>query len=437
MLGWAAGGHGTSVMIGVLTLFLLNYLTDNVGIGILVASQIIFVVRMYDLVTDPVMGIISDRSGSRIGRRRPYLLVGAITSFVAFVMLFNLPQFASTGALAAYVTLVLVLYSTAYTIFNVPHLAMPAEMTLDYHERTRLMSCRLVFFITAILVLSIAGGQILSKLGEARGYPVFGWAIGATVLLAMAASFFFTAGTRFSERTLVSEYSLRQQAMLIWENKHFCIFLLAKFFLLMAQASFTVAFLFFAKYALGRGPELIVTFGVFQLIGTLIALPAWPYVSKRLGKRKALMVASIAYALVMLTWLLASPSEPDWVLNLRVMGIGLCSGGIIVLGFSILPDTIEFDRSTHGINREGVYSGIYSSMEKAASAVGPLIFGAYLSANGYASSTAGEQVVQPDAAVQAIYVGIAVFPALATLSAALVMFFYTLDEDLLKSLRSA
>jgi GPH family glycoside/pentoside/hexuronide:cation symporter len=251
----------------------------------------------------------------------------------------------------------------------------------------------------------------------------------------MIAAFYFTKGTRFSERTLITEYSIRQQALLIWQNRHFRIFLLAKFCLLMAQASFTVAFLFFAKYALGRGPELLITFGVYQLLGTAIAMPVWPYISKRLGKRIALMVAAVSYAAAMLTWLLASPDEADFILGARVLVIGFCSGGIIILGFAILPDTIEFDRSKNGINREGVYSGIYSSMEKAASAVGPLMFGAYLAANGYASSVAGEQAVQPDAAVQAIYIGIGVFPAIATLSAAFVMLFYTLDEDTLKSLR--
>jgi GPH family glycoside/pentoside/hexuronide:cation symporter len=435
MMGWAAGGHGTSVMIGVLTLFLLNYLTDSLGIEILLASQIIFFVRLYDLATDPIMGLVSDRSQSRMGRRRPYLLVGAVVCFIAFVMLFNVPEFVSSSSAAIYAAGALVLYSTAYTIFNVPHLAMPAEMTSDYHARTRLMSYRLIFVVTSILVLSVGGGQILSKLGEAQGYPVFGWSIGATVLLAMIAAFYFTKGAHFSERTLITEYSIRQQALLIWQNRHFRIFLLAKFCLLMAQASFTVAFLFFAKYALGRGPELLITFGVYQLLGTAIAMPVWPYISKRLGKRIALMVAAVSYAAAMLTWLLASPDEADFILGARVLVIGFCSGGIIILGFAILPDTIEFDRSKNGINREGVYSGIYSSMEKAASAVGPLMFGAYLAANGYASSVAGEQAVQPDAAVQAIYIGIGVFPAIATLSAAFVMLFYTLDEDTLKSLR--
>ena len=122
------------------------------------------------------------------------------------------------------------------------------------------------------------------------------------------------------------------------------------------------------------------------------------------------------------------------VLNARIVCIGFFTGGIIILGFAILPDTIEYDRLKSGINREGVYSGIYSTMEKIASAFGPLIFGAYLAANGFVSSRAGEQTVQTDATVSAIYNAIGLFPALAVLSAAAVIWFYRLDEQTLRSM---
>ena len=87
--GWAVGAHGTSTMIGVLVTYLLNYMTDTLGIAAFTAGAIIFGARMYDLVTDPVMGYISDRTRSRWGRRRPYLFLGALTCFGAFVALFN------------------------------------------------------------------------------------------------------------------------------------------------------------------------------------------------------------------------------------------------------------------------------------------------------------------------------------------------------------
>jgi len=434
MLGWAAGSHGSFIMIGILSFFLLNYMTDNLGISISLAGQIIFLARMYDLITDPIMGTISDKTQTSIGRRRPYLLLGAFTCFACFILLFNAPDFATTTSAAIYVTIILLLYSTAYTIFNVPHLAMPAEMTSDYHTRTTLTSFRTLFFITALLTLTIGGSIILSRFGEKQGYAIIGWGIGATVFVTMLISFFATKNAARRERTFSASYSVREQIEMIWQNRHFCIFLLAKTFLLTANASFSVAFLYFAKYAMDSGPELMSRLGMWQTLGTLVSIPLWIFVSRRIGKRNALIVTGIGYSCIMLTWLLASPTEPDLVFNSRIFVIGIFTGGIITLGFALLPDTITYDRLKSGLNREGVYSGIYSTMEKVASGLGTLIFSTYLAANGYTSSQAGEQIAQSDATVDAIYYAVGVFPALAVLTAAFIMVFYRLNEDVLQSM---
>ena len=156
--GWAIGTHGTSTMIGVLVTYLLNYMTDTLGIAAFTAGLIIFVARMYDLITDPIMGYISDRTDSRWGRRRPYLLVGAIVCFIAFVALFNIPEIQSKAGMAGYTTFLLIMFTTAYTIYNVPYLAMPAEMTDSYNERTSMMGLRVIFFTTASLGLFLGGG---------------------------------------------------------------------------------------------------------------------------------------------------------------------------------------------------------------------------------------------------------------------------------------
>jgi len=434
MLGWAAGSHGSFVMIGILSFFLLNYMTDNLGISISLAGQIIFLARMYDLITDPIMGTISDRTQTSMGRRRPYLLLGAFTCFACFVLLFNAPDFGTPTSAAIYITIILLLYSTAYTIFNVPHLAMPAEMTTDYHTRTTLTSFRTLFFITALLTLTIAGSIILDRFGEKQGYAIIGWAIGATVFATMLISFFATKNTTQRERTLSVSYSVREQIEMIWQNRHFCIFLLAKTFLLTANASFSVAFLYFAKYAMDSGPQLMSRLGIWQTLGTLASIPLWIFISRRIGKRNALIVTSIGYSCIMLTWLLASPEEPDLIFNSRIFVIGIFTGGIITLGFALLPDTIAYDRLKSGLNRGGVYSGIYSTMEKVASGLGTLIFSTYLAANGYTSSQAGEKIAQSDATVDAIYYAVGVFPALAVLTAAFIMVFYRLNEDVLTSM---
>jgi GPH family glycoside/pentoside/hexuronide:cation symporter len=434
MFGWAVGSHGTSVMVGAITFYLLFYMTDSLGISVLVASQIIFFVRMYDLVTDLAMGHISDRTQSRIGRRRPYLLLGAISCFITFVLLFNLPAFTSELTTILVIAFVLILYSTAYTIFNVPHLAMPAEMTSGYHERTVLMSYRVVFFISAQLLLAVGGAQLLKQFGDAQGYSLFGWIIGSTVLIAMLLSFWMTRSVVFVRRTENIHYSVRDQINLILGNRPFAIFIAAKLCLLTANASFSAAFLFFAEHVVGRGPDLMMSLGIFLTLGTLASIPVWATIAKKLGKRKALMISCVSYAAIMLTWLLSSSTEPALILNGRILLIGLCLGGIMIIGFSLLPDTIEYDRVTSGINREGIYTGMYSTVEKAASAFGPLLFGSILAAVGFISSTAGERVVQPDAAVGVIYFAVGILPAIAAIAAAGIMMFYPLDEQQLREL---
>jgi GPH family glycoside/pentoside/hexuronide:cation symporter len=437
MFGWAVGSHGTSVMVGAITFYLLFYMTDSLGISVLVASQVIFFVRVYDLVTDLIMGHISDRTRSRIGRRRPYLLIGAIGCFVTFVLVFNLPVFTSELTTVVAITLALILYSTAYTVFNVPHLAMPAEMTSGYHERTVLMSYRVVFFISAQMLLAVGGAQLLEQFGDEIGYAMFGWIIGSTVLIAMLLSFWMTRKVHFVERTEDIHYSVKEQVALVLKNRPFAIFISAKMCLLVANASFSAAFLFFAEHVVGKGPALMMSLGIFLTLGTLCSIPLWSTVAKRIGKRKTLMTSCLFYAAVMLTWLMSSPTESDLLLNARILMIGLCLGGVMIIGFALLPDTIEYDRLTSGINREGVYTGMYSTMEKAASAFGPLLFGSILAAVGFVSSKAGERVVQPDAAVEVIYFAVGVLPALSAIGCACIMYFYKLDAKTLKELATS
>ena len=144
------------------------------------------------------------------------------------------------------------------------------------------------------------------------------------------------------------------------------------------------------------------------------------------------MAAALLYAAVMATWLLSDATEAQWIVNARIFSIGVAVTGILVLGFSILPDTMEYDRRRTGLNREGIYAGLYSTMEKAASGFGPLLFGAYLGAMGYVSTRGGETVAQPDATVSGIYIGLGVFPAVAALLSAFLLIFYNLDEKTLK-----
>lgn len=422
MLLWAAGTHATSAMIGILVVFFLFYCTNVLGLSAFVAGQILFWVRAYDLVADLVIGHASDRTQSPMGRRRPWLLAGALGSFAGFIMLFNVPALGSTWATAAYVAVAMVIYTTAYSVFNIPHLAMPAEMTDDRHERTVMMAWRMIFFTTANLLTLVGGNVLINRYGGAAGYSMLGWVVGGSALLAMLVAFF---GTRRAIALPRTEHlpPLRDQLRVIGANRPFRLYVIAKTGMLAAQASATGSILYFGEYVLRRD-DLLQVFGVWVTLGTLASAPAWAWFSRRAGKKKAFIAACAGYGLVMLSWLLAGPAEADLVLNVRLVLLGIALGGVLVIGFSILPDTMAWDREQTGTNREGVYAGLYSLMEKAANALGPLLFSSYLAAAGYVSSTGGEPVAQPDAAVSAIYMALAVFPAVAAFFAAAVFLRY-------------
>jgi glycoside/pentoside/hexuronide:cation symporter, GPH family len=431
-LGWAVGAHGTSTMIGVLVTYLLNYMTDVLGIAAFMAGAIIFGARMYDLVTDPLMGYISDRTQSRWGRRRPFLLLGSFVCFIAFVALFNVPNIDSETGMAIYAAFLLILFTTAYTIFNVPYLAMPAEMTDSYNERTSMMGYRVVFFTTANLGLFLGGALLLRTYGPEQGYALMGWILGAFLLASMLVSFYATRSAPRFERTESSHLSIREQIALVGDNKPFMVFLAVKLCQLIAQASSQAALIFFGVYVLQRNDELLIAFGTYFTVSTFVAIPLWTWAGKRFGKKPVYMAAAILYAIVMSTWLLSDASELQWIVNARIFSIGVAVTGILVIGYSILPDTMEYDRRRTGLNREGVYAGLYSTMEKAASGFGPLLFGAYLGSMGYVSTRGGEFAAQPDAAVSGIYMGLAVFPAAAAALSAVLLIFYKLDEKTLK-----
>ena len=149
--GWGIGTLTVSLMFQANGLLLLVYLTDFVNMQAATAGLLIGLSKIYDAVTDPVMGRISDRTNTRWGKRRPYVLLGTLLCALSFLLLFNLALFSESENIILITLFALILNATGYTIFNVPYLAMPSEITNDYDARTDLMSYR---------VMAVAAGQL-------------------------------------------------------------------------------------------------------------------------------------------------------------------------------------------------------------------------------------------------------------------------------------
>ncbi|MBT8445598.1 MAG: glycoside-pentoside-hexuronide (GPH):cation symporter [Gammaproteobacteria bacterium] len=423
-IGWGIGSLGSATLLNAISLLVLFYLVTILGMEPALAGLLVFLGKIYDMITDPLMGIVSDRTRSRFGRRRPWLLAGGLISALSMVMLFT-PTSLDGGALIGYVVAALLLYATGYTMFNVPYLAMPAEMTTDPFERSRLMSFRVVFASVGILIGAAAAPVLIDWLGGgATGFARMSWIVGAIILFATVTCFATTGNARSTEQTETRE-SIREQLRTAAQNRPFMVLILSKLMQLIGVASTMSALLFLVTVILRRPESSLGIFGIASTLGTMAAMPVWLAASRRFGKRNTYALAITLYLPTVLSWLLSTPEESMTWFVLRGVVMGVATGGILLMAQSMLPDSIEQDFRLTGLRREGAFSAVYSFVEKTAFAFGPLVVGSLLSLMGFDREAGAEQT---PGALLAIQLAAAVIPAIMGGVSALVLIGYRLDE---------
>jgi hypothetical protein len=168
--GWGFGTLAPALVLSLTNILLLRFMTDHVGLSAAVGAALIAFSKIYDAVTDPLGGLLSDKTRSRWGRRRPWLLAGTLMLALALVALFWGPAFETSSAAAWYMGAMLIFYATAYSAFSIPYMAMPAEMTQGYHDRSYLMSFRIYAVGLAGLAASAGGPALIAGHGEDRSH---------------------------------------------------------------------------------------------------------------------------------------------------------------------------------------------------------------------------------------------------------------------------
>jgi glycoside/pentoside/hexuronide:cation symporter, GPH family len=430
-LAWGLGSLGTIAAISSVSNFYLFFLSTVLGMSPVLAGTLIFGSKMFDVVTDPLMGYVSDRTKSRSGRRRPWLLWSSPLVGASIGLLFSVGEFGISGsALTAVVLGLLLLHALVLTMFNVPYLAMPAEMTDDYHERSTLMSYRALFLVGGGFAGNAIAGLIVKNLGsDSAAYAVMGWTVGTLTFLAMILCWLGTARARTTAYE-ATKIPAADQFKLLFVNRPFLVLALLKSLQFLQLASGGATMLFFFVTVMGRDESALFPYGVGIVFATLLCLPLWLKVGRRLGKRTAFAVSLCAYMLVHLSWLPASPDEPTFFIVLRAVFGGTFVGGILIFGQSMIVDVIAYDRKISGINREGLFSSVFSFFEKITYAAGPLLIGILLSSFGF-DPTVPRGQPQPEGAATAIYMGVIWIPILCNLAMLCCLAAFRLDEKTL------
>ncbi|MFG2038120.1 MFS transporter [Dactylosporangium sp. NPDC048998] len=420
--GYALGSLVTGAFGTVPGLLLLPYLTDTLGVTAGIAGLLVLAPKAWDVLINPVAGRISDRTRTRWGARRPFLLGGGLAVAVLFAAIFAAPV--RSGV---YVAVVFLATATAYAFYQVPYVAMPAEMTDDYAERTRLMTWRVALLAVAILVSGALAPMVTKRFGDGiPGHRAMGVFVAILILLGTAGSFLGTRGAP-TGRVLESESSLGRQLRTARDNGAFTRLLICFIVQAAGIATMLAGVSYFATQIL-RDPDTGATVLFACFVGpALLVMPLWSRVGARLGKLRAYVLASLLFAAAAALIGLA-PVLPPAATYVVTGLVGCGYAGQQVFGLAMLPDCIAYDAARTGRRQAGVFTGLWTAGETFGLALGPGIFALILAGFGYVSSDSGTAAAQTDTARLGVLLGFTVVPAVVVALALFTLRGYDLDE---------
>lgn len=436
-LCFGVGTVGTSISLNLVAVYFPTLMSTVLGVSPGIAGALLMGSKLYDAFADLAIGNASDNARFRSGRRRPFLLAGAIVTFIALLAIFFVPALPKS-ALIGYMVVTLVLHATGYSLFNVPYLAMPAEMTQSYEGRLRLISFRTAFIsLGQLLSLAATAALIEAGGGGIAGYRLMAGVMASIALFGMLTAFFGTRGARSVARG-PDKHKLRPKDVLtLLDNKPLTFLLSAKLCQYIAFGIIQPANLLFLLNVLRTGYEGMINMMVVQNLAVFLSMPLWVRAGKVFGKRRCYLAANAILIPVSISWFFADPGLPMWEIWLRAAIWGFGSGGALLMSTSMLPDAMEYDRLISGRSREGLISSIYSVNEKLGFALGAAAMGVGLSMAGYVATTGGAIIDQSSATILTLYAIKAFVPTAILVLGMVLIWFYRLDADKLRAAREA
>ena len=412
--------------------YLLYFYTDVFGLSAAAAGGVFLVARIVDAITDPMMGMIAERTSSRWGRLRPYLLLGAVPLALVSILTFTVPDLAESGKLVwAYLTYVG--FGIVYTVVSIPYSALTASLTDDHHERTLLSTIRMAFafaggYVISVGMLPLVGLFETPAAGFQAAMVIF--AVVATGLLALT-----FASTKERIRPPASQQlSFSDSLKAVYANPPLLIVIVL---FTCGMLSFTVrqtVTLYYFKYNLGREDLIAAFFGItFPIM--FVGLLAVPKLAAKLGKAGGIVAGAIVTILGCLGLYFTPYDAIPWIFFWSCV-VALGGTPIAVLGWAMIPDTVEYAQWKLGLRADGAIFSFASFFQKLAKALGGAGVAGALAVAGYVANTD-----QSEASLRAIHNLMTLAPAAIMVVMIVAARCYRLDEsahaELISSLREA
>lgn len=430
--GYGCGDMASNLYLGVVNVFLLYYYTDIWGIDPASAAFMFLVTKIIDAVSDPAMGLIADRTQTRWGRYRPYLIWVAIPLGILGYLLFLGPDLSTTGKLAfAYVSYSLMML--AYTAINVPYSALLAVISPSEEERVKATQFRFIFASLGTLLVGATTKPLVNYLGG--GDEVTGFRSAMILFSVLAVILFWITFATTKERIQPEkqESNVKEDFSILLDNRSWIVLAVTGILVIIGFVSRLSSLAFYTKYYMKLGEEsflwwmdgstLIITCGFLgQLLGALLS----PTFLKFLEKRTLMIGANLIFAgSVIATYVL---SAEQYALTLGLYALGIFTFGIMItLLFAMYTDCAEYGEWKSGKNNAGLTVSASMFSLKAGSAIGSAIPASILALFAFDA----ELDVQTAEAVEGIQLMFNVVPSIFCVVAAVVMIFYTIDQKLL------
>ena len=421
-IGYGIGDYAICLYWSGVSLYLLYFYTDVVGITPQMAGLIYAIGIAWDAITDPFMGYMAERTRTKMGSYRPYIYYGSIPLALSFVVLLWVPPFEGI-LLLSFLIVVNLIHRTCFTIVSVPYSSLTARITDDSDERTKLTTARMLaasfgtFSISALafpIVLYFGGGE------EALGFVYLGLIAGLVAVIILSITVYFVEERSF-EFTKAELPNFSKVFKSVSNNYPFWIVFSAILILISTYLMFNNNLIYFSKYALGFHEYQGLILGV--LSGTnLLAIPIWAFLAIKIGKKNTWMTSMAFLFVGFLIFYFYPISELNELLY--ILGcIGFANGATGVLFWSMLPDTIEYGEWRTGIRTESSLYGFMTFAQKGAIAIAIAILGTVLTKIGFEPNE--EQTAQTLIDLKSL---MSIIPLIGAFISFVLVYFYPIDK---------
>ena len=446
VLGYGLGDFANNLAFSLSTAFLLYYYTDVAGLSAAAVATMFFVVRLWDAVTDIFAGRLVDRTMTRMGKFRPYILFGGVPLLFLSALTFHVPSEFDTGTKLLYAYLTYAVLGLAYSLVNIPYGSLASAMTQSVHQRAKLVSSR--FFGSAIggIVLTYIIAPKISDLRSARttlsaeAYRAEVQSIftQTTLLFVVVGSIAYALTVYWCREQVVRtqpKVSLRETWDTVRHNTPLGYLCAASFFYLIGLFAVGGASAFYAQYVMGDikwlGPITLVNAGI-----SIVFAPFIPKLVDAFGKKALFQYCGVftivgGLALFFLPTGVIAPA----LIFLGIKGIGAALINTVMFGLE--ADTVEYGEWKSGQRSEGATYAVFSFTRKITQSIGGSLGAAALAVGGYLSATqAVPNPVQPESAIFAIKATMGLIPAIAAALAMLIFWKYPLSDERFRQIRN-